>query len=319
MKKIVIDTHCDTTLKILNGSNINDVNNQITLNNCLEYAKYIQFFAMYIEPEYITNGEYDLFQRLINSFKKEVANSGELMKIIINKKQLEDYMNQENKSLGTILTVEDASCLEGNIENLYKLYDEGVRVIGLTWNGKNEVAAGVKISNTKDDGLTAFGEEVINKMNELGIIVDVSHLSEKSFYDVINVTKKPVIASHSCAKHICNHPRNLSDQQIKVISKLGGIIGVNFYKDFLEEDRDKANITSVVKHIKHIIHVGGIKCVCIGTDYDGMGKNNTAVGLEDNSKLVNLSNSLKNENFTDEDIDNIMWKNALGFLMRQLK
>lgn len=316
---MIIDSHCDTALKLLKGSNINDTNNQITLNNALLYDKYIQFFAMYIEPDYIESGPYDLAVNLINAVKKQVYENSDYMQIITNRFELEKYIKRKDKSLGIILTIEDASCLEESIENLYKLYYEGIRVIGLTWNGKNEVAAGVNYANTSEDGLTKFGQEIVKKMNELGIIIDVSHLSEKSFYDVLNITTKPVIASHSCSKFLCNHKRNLTDEQIKLISEKGGIIGINFYKEFLNLDKDKANIECVVNHIKHICDIGGSDCVAIGSDYDGISKQSTAKGLEDNSKLFDLVSYLKKENFSEDVIDKIMWKNQLEFLKRELK
>ena len=319
MKNIIIDSHCDTALKLLKGQNINNYTNQFTLNNALKYDKYIQFFAMYIEPEYVINGEYDLCMRLINSVKGEVNENSKHMRVISSKEQLKKYLNIENNCLGVILTVEDASCLEGNIDNVEKLFDNGIRVIGLTWNGKNQVASGSSCLGNEDEGLSEFGEKVVNKMNELGMIIDVSHLSEKSFYDVMKVTNKPIIASHSCAKSICNHRRNLSDDQIKLISNSGGIIGVNFYKEFLNKDMDKADVECLVKHIRHIYNVGGKECIGIGSDYDGMNMNTVAIGLENNSTLINLVYFLKKDNFTDEDIDRIMWKNQLEFLKKELK
>ncbi|MDD2376007.1 MAG: dipeptidase [Clostridia bacterium] len=319
MKNIIIDSHCDTALKLLSGSNINSNTNQFTLNNALKYDKYLQFFAMYIEPEYVKDGEYDLCNRLIDLVKNEVYNNSKYMKIIINKNELEQYFNEKNRRLGVILTVEDASCLEGKIDNLYNLFDRGIRVIGLTWNGKNQIAGGADCSNTNNDGLSKFGEEVVKKMNELGIIIDVSHLSEKSFYDVMKITNKPVMASHSCCKSICNHRRNLSDDQIKLISKNGGIIGVNLYKDFLNIDTNKADIECLVKHIRHIFNIGGKECIGLGSDYDGMNINKVVIGLENNSKLSNLSKYLKRSEFTDEEVDRIMWKNQFEFLKRELK
>ena len=319
MKNIVIDLHCDTALKLLNGQNINNSTNQFTLDNALKYDKYIQLFAMYIEPEYVINGEYDLCLRLIDCVKKEVNNNDKYMKIITTKDELEIYFSNENRSLGIILTVEDASCLESKIENVKKLFDNGIRVIGLTWNENNNVASGASCIGEEDYGLSEFGIEVIKKMNDLNIIIDVSHLSEKSFYDVMKITNKPVIASHSCCKSLCNHRRNLTDDQIKLISSSGGIIGVNFYKEFLNEDIDKVYIECLVKHIRHIYNVGGKECICIGSDYDGMGKDKTVIGLEDNSKLVNLIFYLKEDNFTDEEIDRIMWRNQFEFLKRELK
>lgn len=318
MKKIIIDSHCDTALKLLNGSKIDSRYNQFNLKNALEYDKYIQFFAMYIEPEYVKCGEYDLCIRLIDSVKDEVQkNEGEI-EIITNKTELETYLDDNNRKLGIILTVEDAVCLEGNIENLQKLYDNGIRVIGLTWNGKNQVASGAGCLDN-DDGLSKFGEEVIKTMNKLGIIIDVSHLSEKSFYDVMNITEKPVIASHSCAKSICDHRRNLSDDQIKLIAKNSGIIGVNFYREFLNKDGNKSDLVCLVKHIRHIYNIGGKECIGLGSDYDGMSNDKVVIGLEDNSKLVNLLDLLKRENFSDDEIDRIMWRNQFEFLRRELK
>jgi membrane dipeptidase len=316
---MIIDSHCDTALKLLNGSDINSKNNQFTLDNALTYDKYIQFFAMYIEPEYVKSGEYNLCINLINSVKKEVDKNNEYTKIITTKYELNKYLDLKTKALGIILSVEDASCLEGNIENLQRLYDNGIRVIGLTWNLKNEVASGAGCLGNEDDGLSKFGEEVVRKMNELNIIIDVSHLSEKSFYDVMRVTDKPVIASHSCSKTICNHRRNLSDDQIRLISSRGGIIGINFYSEFLSDNTGKADIECLVKHIKHIYSVGGKNCIGLGSDYDGMKKDKIVTGLEDNSKLISLFDYLKKENFSDEDIDRIMWKNELEFLIRELK
>jgi membrane dipeptidase len=319
LKNIIIDSHCDTALKLLSGSDINSNSNQFTLNNALIYDKYIQFFAMYMEPKCAERGEFDLCNRLITSVKSEVEKSSKYMRIISNKNQLERYFNEDNRGLGVILTVEDASCLEGKIDNLLNLFDSGISVIGLTWNGKNQVASGAGCSADEDTGLSKFGEEVIRRMNELGIIIDVSHLSEKSFYDVMKITSKPVMASHSCAKSICDHRRNLSDEQIKLISQNGGVIGVNFYKEFLNQDMSKSDIECLVKHIRHILNIGGPTCVCLGSDYDGMNRDRTVIGLEDNSKLIKLSNYLKNDNFTDEQIDRIMWKNQFEFLKRELK
>jgi membrane dipeptidase len=317
LKNIIIDSHCDTSLKLLKGNGINDISNQFTLNNALNYYKYIQFFAMYIEPEYVNGSELKLCTDLIDLVKKEVQKNSDLIKIITNRVELEKYITDERKKLGIVLTVEDGVCLEGNIDNLVKLYNEGIRVLGLTWNYKNQVGSGCLES--EDKGLTNFGKEVVKKMNELGIIIDVSHLSEKSFYDVIKISHRAVIASHSCSKAICDNKRNLSDEQIKIISENGGMIGVNFYKKFLSKDVSKADTICLAQHIKHICDIGGKECVGLGSDYDGMKKEDTVIGLEDNSKLINLIQILKMEKFSDEDIERIMWKNQFEFMRREFK
>lgn len=316
MKKMIVDSHCDTALKLYSGKNINNQSNQITLENALNYEKYIQFFAMYMEPEYAIRGEYNLCIKLIEAVEKEVEANCEYMKILKTKEDLENYLGEEGTKLGAILTVEDGVAIEGKIENLVDLYERGIRVIGLTWNGKNKIAAGVDFEGASEDGLSNFGKEVVSKMNELGIIIDVSHLSERSFYDVVDVTKEPIIASHSCAKALCNHKRNLTDEQIRIISDMGGVIGVNFYTEFVNKSRDLADISFFAEHIRHIYNVGGKYSVGLGSDFDGI---KTPVrGLEDNSKLDKLFYVLKDNGFSEDDIDNIMWRNHIEFLRKNL-
>ncbi|MCX8074079.1 MAG: dipeptidase [Clostridia bacterium] len=316
MKKIVIDSHCDTVLKIYEGSNINSLNNQFRLDNALEYYKYIQFFAMYIEPEYIDKSPFDLCVNLINTLNSEIEKNTNKIMIVEDKKSLKKYIDEDNKMLGAVISVEDGIALEGKIENLYRLYEKKVRLLGLTWNNRNEIASGANCTDREDIGLTDFGREVIDQMNNLGMIADVSHLSEKSFWDTIKITKKPLIASHSCSKSVCNHKRNLNDEQIKAISENGGVVGINLYKEFIGNN-DEANIDLVIKHMQHIINIGGTDCVGIGSDFDGI--KTPVIGLENNSKFENLFYYLKKYDFSEETIDKIMWKNYMEFLDNNLK
>lgn len=311
----VIDSHCDTILKMYKGNSINDKKNHITLDNCLKYDKYIQCFAMYMEPKYISTTAFEFCFELIKLLDLEIANNIAMYKIK-SRSDLENYNSFEKRCLGVIITIEDGVCLDSKIENIFKLYELGVRMLGLTWNGLNSIAAGVDFSNTKDDGLSKFGYEVIKVMNEINMIIDVSHLSEKSFYNVIDASKKPVMASHSSSYNICNHKRNLKDEQIKQISKNGGIIGLNIYPYFLENNKSKASIESAINHIKYIINVGGKDCIGIGSDFDGIEE--TPIGLENNSKLFNLVVELEKSGFNTSLIEKIMWQNHYDFFKNNL-
>lgn len=312
----IIDSHCDTILKMYKGNSINDKVNHITLDNCLKYDKYIQCFAMYMEPKHIKTTAFEFCLELIKLLDLQIANNITTMYKIKSKSDLENYNSFEKKCLGVIITVEDGICLDNKIENIFKLYELGVRMLGLTWNGLNSIAAGVDFSNTKDDGLSKFGYEVIKVMNEINMIIDVSHLSEKSFYDVIGASKKPVMASHSSSYNICNHKRNLKDDQIKQISKNGGIIGLNIYPYFLENNKSKASIESAINHIKYIINVGGKDCIGIGSDFDGIEE--TPIGLENNLKLFDLVVELEKSGLNTNLIEKIMWQNHYNFFKNNL-
>ena len=165
------------------------------------------------------------------------------------------------------LSLEGGEAIE-NKEALLELYDEGVRLIALSWNYKNKICAGV-LEQDESLGVTDFGKEIISLMNNLGIIIDVSHLNDKSFWDVLALSKKPVIASHSNARAVCSNRRNLSDEQFLAIKRSGGVVGINFYPDFLRNDGN-ASIEDIIKHIEHFLALGGEDFLSIGADFDGV-------------------------------------------------
>lgn len=328
MRKIIVDSHCDSALKFYQGEGINSKNNQFKLDQALEYDKYIQFFAAYIEPEYIKTTAYDLALLLINTVKQKINIYKDKMMLILNRYELEKYLHLDKKMLGCIISIEDGSALDGKLENLDKLYSIGVRILGLTWNVKNQIASGAdidkkdsedkkKIKENSEDGLTEFGNNVVEKMNQLNMIIDVSHLSKKSFYDVISKSTKPVIATHSNSQTICNNVRNLSDDQIKKISDCGGMIGLNLYKNFVSNDIKLASVDKLVEHIEKIEEIAGIDCIGIGSDFDGM--SSPIDGLEDNSKFGNLILSLQKHKYSDDKIEKILGLNYINFLKRNLK
>lgn len=194
--------------------------------------------------------------------------------------------------MAALLSVEGGECLNGELSILRQLYRLGVRSMLLTWNHRNLLADGVE--EECGGGLTEFGRLVVAEMNRLGMIIDVSHLCEASFYEVISLSSKPVIASHSNAGAICPHVRNLNDSQLKTIAANGGVVGINFYPRFLN-NTDKANLDDVVKHIEHVCSVTGENHIGIGADFDGI--DCTPDGLEGTQCIPALFERLEQLNY----------------------
>jgi len=187
--------------------------------------------------------------------------------------------------------------------------------MSITWNDDNDLGCGA--TTKKDTGLTSLGIEYVKKLSNLNIIIDVSHLSEKSFWDVINTTDKPVVATHSNVYEICNHNRNLKDNQIIEIAKRGGMIGVCFYSDFLNANK-KADVSDIVKHIKYIKELAGIDCIGLGSDFDGMKDEEIVNGVENISKIDNIMEEMKLQGFSNEEIEKVMWRNWANYFIRNL-
>ena len=165
---------------------------------------------------------------------------------------------------------------------------------------------GAKTQN--DIGLTELGIAYVNKLQKLKILVDVSHASEKTFWDVIGNTTGPIVATHSNVYELCNHPRNLKDKQIKEIAKRNGVIGICFYKEFLNS-KEEASVKDIVEHIKYIKDLVGIDYIGLGTDFDGMADEDAAKGVEKISLLNNIVEEMKNQCFSCEEIVKVLWKN----------
>lgn len=210
------------------------------------------------------------------------------------------------KELGFILSLEDAAPCMGSLRHLEALYAVGIRMIGLTWNGRNEIADGVLVGD-KPGGLTKTGHLMVETMQELGIVVDLSHIAEVGFWDVLEMSKKPVACSHSNAKAVHPHVRNLTDQQIKAIAEQGGVIGICFAPQFLGPDRP--GIDEVVRHIDYFCELAGPEVIGLGSDFDGIAS--VPVGLEDVTRLPDLTAALLKRGYSETDLEKILggnWK-----------
>ena len=180
-----------------------------------------------------------------------------------------DDVRADSTTVRGLLSLEGADALQGDVELLRIFFRLGVRAMGLTWNGSNALADGVDAAEEGGSGLTTVGRRVVEEMNRLGMLVDVSHLSERSFWDVVSVCEGPVIASHSNAQAICPHRRNLSDSQLQAVAAGGGVVGLNFYPPFLTSGGG-AGICDILRHAEHMLAVMGRGDVGLGSDFDGV-------------------------------------------------
>lgn len=199
--------------------------------------------------------------------------------------------------------------MAGSFEKIAYLADCGVKVLTLTWNGNCEIGDGAMVENPH--GLTQFGKKAISELERCGIVIDVSHASEPLFYDVAQQSTKPFIATHSNARKICKHQRNLTDEQFTIIKNRGGLVGLNFYPNFLN-DKNVANFDDILCHAEHFLSLGGEKVLAIGSDFDGATMPNGISGIE---SVEELANYFLKHNYSQELVDAIFFQNAYNFFV----
>ncbi len=251
------DLHCDTLYKAVTlKSSLNDNKNHISIDKGIVFDKWHQIFAIWIPDELRDENAKKLFLDCVDVFNNQ---------------------NVNNERTKMSLAVENASMLCGDIQNTTLLFDANVKYVTLTWNAENELGGG---SECQGVGLTTFGRDVVKELEKNNIAVDVSHSSDKLFYDVVNIATKPVVATHSNSRAITDVKRNLTDEQFKIIRDMGGIVGLNFFKGFLNNDENKASIEDILRHADHFLNLGGENTLAIGADFDGADMSRDISGLE---------------------------------------
>lgn len=317
MYNIIVDGHCDTLQRAFD-ENLSIFNTKFDFNMTnAEFVKpYIQFLASFINTKYdIGNIAYVRVNEMLDKFYKEYnENKNTDIVLIDTKSDLQKIINEGK--IGILLTIENGAALSGNLLNLEKLYNRKIKVMSLTWNDDNFLACGAFTKN--DTGLTTKGRKCIKLMNNLGMIVDVSHISRKSFFDIINITDKSVIATHSCVNSLCENKRNLTDEQIKLIAKCKGMIGVCFYKKFLSNNK-YVTIDNVVDHVDYISNLVGSEFVGIGSDFDGMENEDKPQDLKSVLDIKKIEEKLEKRGFSPKEINNIMGENYIRILNENLK
>ena len=225
------------------------------------------------------------------------------------------WQNKREGRKSIMLGIENGIALGSKIENLQHFADRGIVYMTLCHNGDNDICDSASKTQNTHGGVSAFGEQVIREMNRLGILVDMSHAGEKSFYDALDISKKPIVCSHSSARALCDHPRNLTDDQMRALAAKGGVAQTTIYHGFLRKDGE-ATIVDVIAHLEHAIQVMGIDHVGLGTDFDGDGG---VPGLADSSELIHFTRQLLRKRYSDEDIQKIWGGNFLRVMAEAQK
>lgn len=304
----IIDTHCDVLLKLWEGKGtlrFSDSDKLDANKSRLQAGKVkVQFFAIFVDPIIHSEQKFQVALEQVDYFYKEVLGKNPEMKHI---KNWSDFNNLEDGQIGAVLTLEGVDAIGNDLTRLNILHQLGVLSVGLTWNNANLAADGA--GEPRGAGLTLFGKEIVKFHNENKILTDVSHLSEKAFWDVMEIAEFP-FASHSNSRALCDHPRNLYDEQAKALFNKGGVIHVVYCTEFIiKEGRPK--ISDVIKHIDHFCSLGGVKQIGLGSDFDGISK--FVVDLEDASYYQNMINELL-KHFKEEEVKGFAHQNFLNFL-----
>lgn len=314
----VVDAHIDTLLDIMvpparpvklpTPRNFGERSDKghVDLPRLVESGVDLQVFAAYIQPEYKIERALHRFMQLADRFYQMLEAHKDRMMLFT--KVSDVYEAERNSKIAAMLSIEGGEAVEADLGILRMLHKLGVRAITLTWNERNQIADGAAEGRTKG-GLTNFGVELVGEMNKIGMVVDVSHLSDAGFFDVIETTKSPIIASHSNCRSLCNHRRNLTDEMIRLLADNGGVMGMNFAPAFIDERRDHASLERVLDHVDHVAKLVGVDYIGLGSDFDGI--ESTPKGLEDVTKMPWFTEGLIRRGYSEDDVLKILGGNFL--------
>jgi membrane dipeptidase len=285
-KPLIIDGHADILYRMeKEGLRFYEDKENLHLNydRLVKAGIDLQFFVLFVEPKHSPADQLKIHLNMIEQFYSEIVGGGKV-RPILKKGDLERNLKDGYRS--GLLSIEGGDCIQSDLRILRIMHRLGVRAMGLTWNHGNCIADGC--GEKFDRGLTKFGRDVVREMNRLGMIVDVAHLGRKGFFDVMEVAQAPVIASHANARAIHDHPRNLDDEQLKALFQTGGLIGVTFVPMFVGDGT--VSIDDLMRHIDHILSLGGENHIGIGSDFDGIER--ALTDLRHGADLPNLQERL---------------------------
>lgn len=313
----ICDCHCDTLTELYNkNASLYENEQHFDIKRQIALGGGLQFCAIYVPTEvfrYQGGLRYTLC--LLDKYNQEIKKLHENGIDVLQVRTAEDAGNVLKHKAATLLAIEEGGAIDGSLEALRCLYELGVRAMTLTWSNRNDIADGINEEAT-DSGLTLFGKQVVAEMNRLGMLVDVSHISTAGFWSVIETSTKPIIATHSNAKSLCSHPRNLNDEQIKALAQNGGLAGITFAGQFLEEDWRNACIESVYKHIDYMLNlIGNDDHIGFGSDFDGISHPPYNIqGVQDYKPLIEYLSKY----YSDETINKITHQNVINLLQKVL-
>jgi membrane dipeptidase len=322
---ILIDTHNDVPSAVLAGLDIGKPNtNRMTdLPRMKKGGMGAQFFAVYVAASYVEgNHSANRALQTIDAVRRDIV-----------EKYPNDFLfattaadirrARKQHKIAALLGLEGGHAIEDSLRLLRRYYDEGVRYMTLTHTNSNHWADSSGDANKPNNGLSAFGKEVVLEMNRLGMIVDISHVSDKTFFDALDTSKAPIFASHSSCRAISPAPRNMTDEMIAALGKKRGVVQINFSCDFLNPEvfaaeaaggraGKRATLADVVKHIDHVVGIAGVDAVGLGSDFDGIGC--APEGLDSVDKWPNLTRALLEEGYAAAEIRKMYGENTLRLM-----
>lgn len=310
-----MDGHCDVLYKLWKDAEGdldfygkgNDLD--VTYDTARQAGVLLQVFAIFVPENVPRSQSWQVALEQVDRFYEEVVRKGGVQPVRTPEEL--NNLTQENR-MGGLLSLEGADALQGSLRYLRTLSRLGVRQVGLTWNYANEVADGIE--EERGGGLTRFGRELVREMERLRMVLDVSHLSVRGFWDVME-EDLPVIASHSNARALCSHRRNLMDDQIRALVDRQGLIGITFVPQFVHDDPDAATVDDLLKHIEYICSQGGEERIAFGSDFDGIEQK--IPGLEHIGKLSLLGEELL-KRYPEHLVKRWTWTNWYEFYAGQL-
>ncbi len=306
---ITLDTHCDTPMFFPQGINFGsrDPRILVDLHKMNEGRQDATIMVAYLPQP--TDQPTAYADNIFDKINDIVAQNSAYLALARTPDDL--WMNKHLGKKSIMLGIENGHALDGKIENLHHFAQRGIVYMTLCHNGDNDICDSAK-GCTTHNGVSAFGKQVINEMNRLGIMVDLSHASEKSFYDALELSEQPIVCSHSSCRALCDHPRNLTDEQMRALAAKGGVMQVTLYNGFLVKDCE-ATIEDAMCHLEHAIDVMGIDHVGIGTDFDGDGG---ILGLANSAELIQFTRQLMVRRFSEQDIQKIWGGNFLRVMQQ---
>lgn len=304
------DLHCDTISECYNKQEGLEKNTiQLSLQRGNNIKEWVQTYAIWMSDELNDIEAYEYFNKVYDYFLEQMKVLQEQICFCRNSIEIGDALSKGKRV--ALLAIEGSRALGSRVERVQEFYDKGVRMMTLTWNGKTAVADGCMLEEAS--GLTEFGKCVVKRMEEVGMLIDVSHLAEKGFWDVTKTVSAPFIATHSNSKTICNHPRNLTDQQFKVFVERKGLVGMNFYPLFINNTMT-GKIKEILPHIDHFLELGGEDVIALGSDFDGA---KMPIDLKDISQVDRLYGLLLNR-YGKEQAEKIMYGNSMAFFEKNV-
>ncbi|MBO5065345.1 MAG: membrane dipeptidase [Clostridia bacterium] len=299
----LIDAHNDTPYRMyFEQSSLYDNHFQNSIKKQKGFRTLL-LYAIFLDPKKTTDFSSPLsyFDALYDNFTKELQKNAHHIEWVTDAAIFPSSQKQQ-----AILTVEGGSLID-SLERVDYLFKKKIKVLTLTWNDSNHLATSQMSGDS--GGLTRFGKEVVSRMNALGMLADLSHASDQTFWDVMSVTDKPVLVSHSNARAICNHPRNITDEMFLQLMKNGGVLGINFYPPFLGEN---ANISTLFSHIEHFLELGGENHIGFGSDFDGVDA--LPAGITDFSSFSDILLEMETRKYSRKLIEKICYKNMMRIL-----